>query len=102
MASGQGGILAGATGRLALLIRRFANWLFQAEDARARQHGWQTAVGRGGMTRTYRDPRFNHFRRCSACDGNGTYPGGESCNKCAGTGRFTLTEQSLTDRGRSQ
>jgi hypothetical protein len=87
MASGQGSGPARATERLALLIRRFGGRLFQAEDARARQHGWQITVDRGGLARTYRDPRFDHFRRCPAC---------------AGTGRVTLTEQSLIDRGRSQ
>lgn len=47
MASGQGGSPARATGRLALLIRRFGNKLFQAEEARARQHGWQITANRG-------------------------------------------------------
>ena len=103
MASGQDGSPARATGRLALLIRRFGNWLFQAEEAaRARQHGWQITVNRDGLGRTYRDPRFDRFRRCPACGGTGRCPGGESCGPCAGTGRITLTERLLTDRGRGQ
>jgi RecJ-like exonuclease len=90
------------TGRLSLLIRRFGNWLFQAEDARARQHGWEITVDRGGLARTYRDPRFDRFRRCPSCDGTGACRNREPCGLCAGTGRITLAERSLTDRGRAQ
>jgi hypothetical protein len=102
MASGQGGGRARATGRLALLIRRFGDWLFQGDDGRARQHGWQITVRRGGLARTYRDPRFDRFCRCPACGGTGTCPDGEPCDRCARTGRITLTERPLTDRGRAQ
>jgi len=102
MAPGQGGSPPRATGRLALLIRRFGDWLYRADDAFARQHGWQITVLRGGLVRVYRDPRFDRFRRCPACGGIGTSPGGESCAQCAGTGRITLTEPSLADRGRAR
>jgi hypothetical protein len=102
MASGQAGGPDRAAGRLALLIRRFGDWLFRTGDARARQHGWQITVHQGGLARTYRDPRFDRFSRCPACDGTGTCPGGEPCSPCAGTGRITLTGPSLTDRGRAQ
>jgi hypothetical protein len=103
MASGQGGSPSRPTGWLALLIRGFGDWMYQADDARARQYGWQITVLRGGLARSYRDPRFDRFRRCPDCGGTGTTPGGESCGPCAGTGRITLTERSLTDnRGRAQ
>ena len=102
MASGQGGGPARATGRLALLIRRVGNWLYQAEDTRARQYGWLISTCRGGLARTYRDPRFDRFCRCPGCAGTGTCPGGEPCGPCAGTGRITLTEQSTRDQGRGQ
>jgi hypothetical protein len=102
MTSGQGGSPARAAGRLALLIRRFGDWLYQADDARARQYGWQITIGRGGLARTYRDPRFDRFRRCPACGGTGTCLGGESCGRCAGTGRISLAERSLMDRGPAQ
>lgn len=102
MASGQGGASARVTGWLALLIRRFGNWLFQAEDAHARQHGWQITVRRSGLARVYRDPRFDRICRCAGCGGTRTCPRGESCGPCAGTGRITLTERSLTDRRRGQ
>ena len=32
---------------------------FRADDARAVSSGWQVAVGRAGLIRTYRDPRFD-------------------------------------------
>jgi hypothetical protein len=98
MDSGHGGGSAEATGRLGLLISRFGSWLFQAEDARAGQHGWQVTVRHGGLARTYRDPRFDRFRRCPACEGAGTADG-EPCGRCAGAGRVTLTEQPLAGRG---
>jgi hypothetical protein len=32
---------------------------FRVDDALAAARGWQIAVGRAGLTRTYRDPRFD-------------------------------------------
>lgn len=101
MASGQGDTPAGLTGRLALLIRRAGNRLFQAEDARARQYSWQITARRGGLARTYRDPRFDLLCSCAACGSTGTGPSGQSCGQCDGTGPTTLTQRWLTDRGRS-
>ena len=60
-ASDQDGWLARATGRLALLIRAFSDQLFQADDARASQYGWQITTRHAGLTRTYRDPRFDRL-----------------------------------------
>ena len=50
--------------------RRWTDWLkyqfrlatdraFQDQDARARQHGWTVEVRQGGLSRRYRDPRFD-------------------------------------------
>jgi hypothetical protein len=47
------------TGRL----RRAGKALFRAEDSRARAHSWQIQVSRGGLSRTYRDPRFDRLTR---------------------------------------
>jgi hypothetical protein len=99
-APGQGGGPAQATGRLALLIRRAGNLLFEGADARAMQYGWQITPQRGGLARAYRDPRFDRFLRCPACGGTGLEPGKQSCLPCAGTGRIKITEWSLADRGR--
>jgi hypothetical protein len=102
MASGQACGPARAAGRLGLLVSRFGDWLFRADDARARQHGWQITVHQGGLARAYRDPRFGRFSRCPACDGIGTSPGGDPCSPCTGTGRITVTGRSVTDRGLGQ
>ena len=94
IASGQGGGRDRATGRLALLIRGFGSWLFQAEDARARQHGWQIAVNRGGLGRTYRDPRFDTLTACPQCRGGGIGTQDTPCAPCLGTGRVSTEEVS--------
>jgi hypothetical protein len=99
-ASGQRGNTARVTRHLALLIRAAGDWLFQAEDARARQYGWQVTTRRGGLARTYRDPRFDRFHGCPACRGSGTSPRQEPCDHCGGTGRITVSQAILADRGR--
>jgi hypothetical protein len=98
MASGQGGYAARVTGRLALLIRRVGDRLFQAEDARGGQHGWQITARHGGLARTYRDPRFDRFRLCAVCGGTGIGLDDQACGHCGGTGRITLA-QPPADRG---
>ena len=99
-ASGQGGNIARVTGRLALLIRAAGDRLFQAEDERARQYGWQITVRRGGLARTYRDPRFDPFRSCPACRSTGTGPAEKPCDRCGGTGRIMVSQPALADGGR--
>jgi hypothetical protein len=102
MAPGLGGPLARVTGRLARLIRTAGDRLFEAEDARARQYGWQITARRGGLARTYRDPRFDRFRSCPDCRGTGTGRGDQPCGRCAGTGRITVGQPALADRGRGR
>jgi len=58
----QGGRRPHIFGRLALLMRAIGDRLFQADDARASQYGWQIRARHGGLARTYRDPRFDRFR----------------------------------------
>jgi hypothetical protein len=99
-ASGQGGNIARVTRRLALLIRAAGDRLFQAQDERASQYGWQITVRRGGLARTYRDPRFDRFRSCPACRGTGTGPAEKPCDRCAGTGRIMVSQPALADGGR--
>jgi hypothetical protein len=99
-ASGQGGNVARVTWRLALLIRAAGDRLFHAEDMRARQYGWQMTARRGGLARTYRDPRFDRFRSCPVCHGSGTGPAAKPCDRCGGTGRITVSRPTLPDRGR--
>jgi len=92
MVSGQGGYAAWVTGRLALLIRRAGDRLFRVEDARAGQHGWQIAARHGGLTRIYRDSRFDRFRPCAVCGGTGIGLDEQACTRCDGMGRITLTQ----------
>lgn len=99
-ASGQGSNIARVIGRLALVVRTAGGRLFQAEDARARQYGWQVTAHHGGLARTYRDPRFGRFRGCPACHGIGTGPTEKPCDRCGGMGRITVCQPSLVDLGR--
>lgn len=101
-ASGQGGRLARVTGRLALLIGTGGDRLFQAEDAHARRYGWHITARRGGLARTYRDPRFDRLRSCPICRGTGTDLVDQACERCGGTGRITVVRQPLPDRGRGR
>jgi hypothetical protein len=64
--------------------------LYAAPDARAARNGWTVVPRCGGLTRTYRDPRFDQFRRCHRCDGTGLSSRG-SCFRCGGTGRLTTS-----------
>jgi hypothetical protein len=99
-APGQGGNIARVTRWLALLIRAAGARLFQAEDTRARQYGWQITARRGGLARTYRDPRFDRFHSCPGCRGTGTGPAKKPCDRCGGLGRITASQLTLPNRGR--
>jgi hypothetical protein len=81
-----------------LSLTNLVGRLFAGSDARARQYGWQVTQVQRGFGRRYRDPRFDHFIRCSSCAGTGwTGPGwagpgvtsGTPCKACRGTGRLT-------------
>lgn len=91
---------AGAPGRRCSVSRvwgRFRTWiqlipdrLFGADDLTAIQHGWEIERGRLGLSRTYRDPRFDMLASCGACHGRGWAQPGRPCLVCGGTGRVTL------------
>ena len=102
MTSGQGGEPARSTGRLTRLIRAVGDRLFQAQDAQARQYGWQVTARRGGLARTYRDLRFDKLRSCPICRGAGTILADRACDRCAGTGRITVGQPPLVDRERGR
>jgi hypothetical protein len=102
MASGLGGYSARVTGRLALLIWRVGDRLFRAGDACARQHSWQIMARHRRLARTYRDPRFDRFRRCVVCGGTGIGPDDQACGHCSGTGRITFAPMPPADRGRAR
>ncbi len=71
-------------------LARIAQRIFAAPDADARRHGWQVTITNVGWGRSYRDPRFDRLLTCSACKGQGCYPGDTICSICDGTGRIVL------------
>jgi hypothetical protein len=64
------------------------NRLFAADDQRAAERGWQVTPGRHGLSRRYRDPRFDALISCPGCQGNGATDGWP-CPACRATGRLT-------------
>lgn len=64
--------------------------IFQTDDRRARERGWQVVTRQGGLGRTYRDPRFNCLIPCPACNGRGHMSDGSACSACQRTGRTVL------------
>ena len=64
--------------------------IFQEDDDRAHHQGWQIIQRHGGLSRTYRDARFDYLIRCVACSGCGCVPHGADCPDCGGTGRVAL------------
>lgn len=60
---GMGGLLPFLTRLLTGRLHRAGKALFRERDSRARAHGWQIQVSRGGLSRTYRDPRFDRLTR---------------------------------------
>jgi hypothetical protein len=63
--------------------------MFIADDTRAIANGWQITPGKLGLTRTYRDPRFDSLTASDQCGGSGE-TADQPCARCSGTGRITL------------
>jgi len=76
---------------LAALPGRLGDWLFAANDTEAYWNDWQITKTRGGLGRSYRDPRFDLLAECPKCHGAGG-PAKLPCPPCLGTGRITLGE----------
>ncbi len=72
--------------------------LFTDDDARALQQGWQIAPIQHGLGRRYRDPRFDLWRACPACHGNGQWQG-VPCRSCHATGRIMIAPATAPLRG---
>jgi hypothetical protein len=62
------------------------NRLFAADDQRAAARGWHIIPGSHGLSRRYRDPRFDMLISCPRCSGNGAVSGWP-CPACRATGR---------------
>lgn len=61
--SHAGSLLIRAARSLADSLRQAGNKLFLRDDAFARAHGWQIQARHGGLSRTYRDPRFAQLKQ---------------------------------------
>lgn len=93
--SGRGRLLSWLAGRISSAGDR----LFRADDKRAIASGWQITPGRSGLSRTYRDPRFDLLARCDPCHGSGK-AADRHCARCAGAGGITLAACQLGQRER--
>lgn len=86
------------------LVLRWLNVIgskvFQADDRRAHEHVWEITLRRGGLARSYRDPRFNYLTSCQTCNGSGDSPSGGPCSGCHGTGRIVLDTAEALQPGR--
>lgn len=76
--------------------------IFRSSDCQAHQHGWQIIPGHGGLSRTYRDPRFDHLAACMTCNGRGRDPRDITCSDCQGTGRVFLALDVTSKQRRRQ
>jgi hypothetical protein len=76
---------------LAAISRRLGDRLFAMNDTEAYWRDWQITKTRGGLGRSYRDPRFDTLAECPKCRGAGV-TADLPCLPCLGTGRVTLGE----------
>jgi hypothetical protein len=76
--------------------------IFRTDDCRARNQGWQIIPRHGGLSRLYRDPRFDFLIACAACAGHGCDPYDATCPDCRGTGRIDLNPAAASWPGRGQ
>ncbi len=89
-------------GLLLRWTRAIGSKIFRAGDRRARDQGWQVIPRHGGLSRRYRDPRFDNLAACTACNGRGCNPRGVTCPDCGGTGRIVLDRTAVSRPGRRQ
>jgi len=76
--------------------------IFQSDDSRARDRGWQIVPRYGGLSRSYRDPRFDYLLTCAACNGHGCNRRDGTCSACRGAGRIILSPSAASEPGRGQ
>jgi hypothetical protein len=95
-------VRATVTDLLLRALSAIGNKIFRADDRRARDQGWQIIPRRGGLSRVYRDPRFDRLLPCTACNGRGCNPRGTTCCACHGVGRIVLDPAAVSRPGRGQ
>jgi len=79
-------------------FNRLGDRLHAAEDARARQRGWQITRISCGLGRAYRDPRWDLIVACEMCGGEGMH-GVHRCAACQGRGTVRLDVADLHPGG---
>ncbi len=84
---GQDKARQGLASWLAECLRAAGDRLFAEDDRKAHEHGWQITCRHAGLSRRYRDPRFDSLNSCRWCDGTG-WTGERECPACRGTGRL--------------
>jgi hypothetical protein len=72
--------------------------IFRSSDCQAHQNGWQMIPRHGGLSRTYRDPRFDYLAACTTCNGRGRNPHGATCPDCQGIGRISFAPDIISER----
>lgn len=82
---------------LAGRIRSAGDRLFHEDDTWARQHGWLIETRYGGLSRSYRDHRFDNLARCTECRGSGPDESDRPCRCCSASGRIMLGQQSVPE-----
>lgn len=86
--------------RLSWRVATVGARLYAVGDRTAIQHGWTITRRRGGLARTYRDPRFDTLLACPRCDGEGSIDD-EACTPCSGTGRVTRGPTRPAEQGQA-
>jgi hypothetical protein len=84
------------------VLRTIGSKIFRTDDCLARDRAWQIIPRRGGLSRTYRDPRFDYLMSCQACDGRGHDRDRIACSHCHGSGRAVLDRASSTQPRQGQ
>jgi hypothetical protein len=93
----SGPALAGSW--LAALVARAGDLIFATNDREAHWRRWDTQRRHAGLSRCYRDPRFDALIPCSRCRGLGTTAASSRCAQCAGTGRIDLDQPPVAHDG---
>jgi hypothetical protein len=84
------------------MLSTIGSKIFRTDDCHAHDRGWQIIPRRGGLSRTYRDPRFDYLVSCPACDGRGHDRDRIACSDCHGSGRTVLDRADSTQPRQGQ
>jgi hypothetical protein len=84
------------------MLSAIGSKIFRTDDSRARDRGLQIIPRHGGLSRTYRDSRFDYLIPCPACNGRGFNPDRTTCSGCDGSGRLVLDRADATQLRRGQ